>query len=263
MRLVNIIKINHVYSVMKLKTVQATAVKSLFEVLKDILNDINIYFTPTGIKISTLDTARAALVDIFLSSVNFEEYECKEERLAAGVNITNTFKLLKTISVNDTLVMEIEDREHLRIRIENVQKKTSTSFNLKLLDINEDFIEIPKTNMTVVTTMSSVDLQKICRDMNNIGTEVTISRNKAIFGITCEGDFADQKTYIECADDQNFTEHIEGTYSLKYINMFTKATNMCSIVQIMQEEQNRFLILKYNIANLGELHFYVANKVDE
>ena len=58
---------------MKLKTVQASAFKSLFEVLKDILNDINIYFSPSGIKISTLDTARSALVDIFLSSDNFEE----------------------------------------------------------------------------------------------------------------------------------------------------------------------------------------------
>jgi proliferating cell nuclear antigen len=247
---------------MKFTTVQSMAFKTSFEVLKDIINDANMYFTKDGIRILTLDTARSALVDLNLSCENFESYSCPTD-VVAGVNITNTFKLLKTISVNDTLVMEIEDREHLKIHIENVQKKTSTSFNLKLLDINEDFIEIPKTNMTVVTTMSSVDLQKICRDMNNIGTEVTISRNKAIFGITCEGDFADQKTYIECADDQNFSEHIEGTYSLKYINMFTKATNMCSIVQIMQEEQNRFLILKYNIANLGELHFYVANKVDE
>ena len=38
---------------------------------------------------------------------------------------------------------------------------------------------------------------------------------------------------------------------------------MCATVQIMQEEQNRFLILKYNVANLGELKFYLATKVDE
>ena len=47
------------------------------------------------------------------------------------------------------------------------------------------------------------------------------------------------------------------------MNIFTKATSMCSTVQIMQEDQNRFLILKYNVANLGELKFYFATKVSE
>lgn len=245
---------------MKLKTVQASAFKSLFEVLKDILNDVNIYFSPNGVKISTLDTARAALVDIHLGADNFEEYTCKEENISAGVNISNTFKLLKSISAHDTLTMEIVSREFLKITIENVTKKTHTSFNLKLLDINEDFIQVPEVNMSVVTTIPSIDFQKICRDINNIGTDVEITRNGNNFEIKCDGDFANQYTKIECVDDQNFSGHITGLYSLKYINMFTKATNMCSTVQIMQEMDNRFLILKYNIANLGEVHFYVATK---
>tara|TARA_B110000977_G_scaffold30281_1_gene39742 strand:+ start:405 stop:1148 length:744 start_codon:yes stop_codon:yes gene_type:complete len=245
---------------MKLKTVQASAFKSLFEVLKDILNDINIYFSPSGIKISTLDTARSALVDIFLSSDNFEEYESNGETTNAGVNIANIFKLLKSISAQDTLAMEIVSKEFLKITIENNSKKTITSFNLKLLDINEDFIQVPTINMSVITTLPSIDFQKMCRDMNNIGTDVEVSRNANTFRIKCDGDFANQFTTIECVDDQNFSGDISGVYSLKYINIFTKATSMCSTVQIMQEHDNRFLILKYNIANLGEVHFYIATK---
>jgi hypothetical protein len=45
---------------MKLVTIQAAAIKSTFEVLKDILNDVNIYFKPDGMYIVTLDTARRA-----------------------------------------------------------------------------------------------------------------------------------------------------------------------------------------------------------
>lgn len=65
---------------------------------------------------------------------------------------------------------------------------------------------------------------------------------------------------IDCVDESIY---ISGMYSLKYMNIFTKATNLSSMTQIMQEEQNRFLILKYNIANLGELKFYLATKVSE
>ncbi len=50
---------------MRLVTIQASAIKSTFEVLKDILNDVNIYFRPQGMYIVTLDTARTSLIDMF------------------------------------------------------------------------------------------------------------------------------------------------------------------------------------------------------
>ena len=77
---------------MKFKTIQASALKSAFEVLKDILNDVNVYFTPKGVQILTLDTARVALIDMFLDANNFEEYYC-EANIVAGINVTNMFKL--------------------------------------------------------------------------------------------------------------------------------------------------------------------------
>jgi proliferating cell nuclear antigen len=51
---------------MKLRTIQASAMKSIFEVLKDIINDVNVYFDSNGIRILALDTARVALVHMFL-----------------------------------------------------------------------------------------------------------------------------------------------------------------------------------------------------
>ena len=51
---------------MKLATIQASAFKSCFEVLKDILNDINIYFKSDGMSVTTLDTARTSLIDLSL-----------------------------------------------------------------------------------------------------------------------------------------------------------------------------------------------------
>jgi proliferating cell nuclear antigen len=244
---------------MKLVTVQAAAIKSTFEVLKDILNDVNIYFKPTGVDIVTLDTARTSLIDMHLPAENFEEYNCIEP-IDCGVNMTNVYKLLKTITVNDVLVISINSKEYMNIEIHSEQKKTSTKFALKLLDINENQIEVPEMHMTVNTPIPSVDFQRICRDMANIGDEIEISRGGKILRLTCKGDFADQETEIQCVDECSL---MSGIYSLRYMNIFTKATSMCSTVQIMQEEQNRFLILKYNVANLGDLKFYLATKVNE
>tara|TARA_B100000767_G_scaffold128097_1_gene121957 strand:+ start:4845 stop:5585 length:741 start_codon:yes stop_codon:yes gene_type:complete len=245
---------------MKLITIQAAAFKSTFEVLKDILNDVNVYFRRDGMYIVTLDTARTSLVDIFLSADNFEEYTCEQEEVIAGINISNTFKLLKTITNNDVLQIDINCKEYMNISISSDTKKTNTKFQLKLLDINESRIEVPEVEMTTVTTLPSIDFQRLCRDMSNIGNYIEIIRTGKEIKFNCEGDFANQETSIECVED---SPTIKGLYSLKYLNIFTKATSMCASVQIIQENGNRFLILKYNVANLGELKFYLATKVSE
>jgi proliferating cell nuclear antigen len=249
-----------IFSNMKLVTIQASAIKSTFEVLKDILNDVNIYFRPKGMYIVTLDTARTSLIDMFLAADNFEEYHCDQEEIIAGINISNTFKLLKTITNNDVLKIEINSKEYMDIEITSESKRTSTKFQLKLLDINESHIEVPDVIMTSNTILPSADFQRLCRDMSNIGSEIEITRNGKELRLRCEGDFANQETSIECPED---SQEIKGLYSLKYLNIFTKATSMCASVQIMQEEGNRFLILKYNVANLGEVKFYLATKVSD
>jgi proliferating cell nuclear antigen len=245
---------------MKLVTIQAAAFKSTFEVLKDVLNDVNIYFRKEGMFIVTLDTARTSLVDIFLSADNFEEYECETEEVIAGINISNTFKLLKTISNADVLQIDINCKEYMNISISSDTKKTQTKFQLKLLDINESRIEVPEVEMTTITTLPSIDFQRLCRDMSNIGSYIEIVRTGKEIKFNCEGDFANQETVIETVEE---SPTIRGLYSLKYLNIFTKATSMCASVEIIQETGNRFLILKYNVANLGELKFYLATKVSE
>ena len=159
---------------MKLATVQASAIKSTFEVLKDILNDVNIYFKKDGVYIVTLDTARTSLVDMYLSADNFEEYTCEEE-IVAGINVSNTFKLLKSITNSDVLVMSIECKEYMKIEIHSEAKKTCTVFSLKLLDINENQIEVPSMTMTTITPMLSADFQRICRNMFSIGNDIKIT----------------------------------------------------------------------------------------
>ena len=245
---------------MYLKTIQASAIKAVFEVLKDIINDVNVYFTAAGVHILTLDTARVTLVHMTLGAENFEEYQCPTD-MAAGLNMGNMYKLLKSISGADTLVMRMENRDYIDMLIENPVKKSATNFKLKLLDINEDILGLPDINMNVVTTMPSVDFQRISRDMGNLSHEMNIIREGTKLTLSCQGDFADQTTTIEMPESVNKTG---GSFSLKYINLFTKATNMCASVQLMQDSanENMPIVFRYTIANLGDLRFYLAPKMD-
>jgi proliferating cell nuclear antigen len=244
---------------MFLRTIQASSFRNIFEVLKDIINDVNIYFDAKGVHIDTLDTARVSLVHVFLAAENFEEYSCPTD-IIAGINISNTYKLLKSITGNDTFSMAINDSEYMDIMIRNEDKKSSTKFRLKLLEIDEEILEVPDIDMDTITTVPSIDFQRICRDMGNLSNEIVIQRELNNLQLACTGDFANQTTSISCPDAaKNPTGN---TYSLKYINLFTKATGMCSNVQLFQssEDPDMPIIVRYSIANLGEMKFYLAPK---
>lgn len=247
---------------MRLRTIQAVAIKSVFEVLKDIINDVNLYFDEDGVHIIALDIARTALVHMTLSAENFEEYDCKS-RVIAGMNMANTYKLLKSVTNNDTLEMSISNGETLEMVVHNQTKKAFSKFNLKLLDIDEDLLESPDLDTDVITTIPSVDFQRICRDMGNLADDINIFRDDDVLELSCKGDFADQSTSIECPE--NINKRIGNTFSLKYINLFTKATGMCSSVQILQNSEDDTLpiILRYTIANLGDMKFYLSAKAND
>lgn len=247
---------------MHLRTIQASALKGIFEVLKDIINDVNVTFDAKGMSILTLDTARVTLVHMTLAAENFEEYSCPTP-VTAGLNMTNTFKLFKSISVSDTLTMDIKGTETLECTIENVAKKSKTTFALKLLDINEDILDEPEITMDIITTMPSIDFQRIARDMGNLARDVDIVRVGNTLTFTCQGDFANQETTLEFPE--TVPNRTGSTYNLKYINMFTKATGLCASVQLMQDSENADMpiVFRYGIANLGDVKFYLAPRTEE
>ena len=247
---------------LKFRTIQSGALKTLFEVLKDILNDVNLVFNKDGIKLVAMDSSHVALVYMFLEAENFEPYVCDKE-YSLGMNMLNMYKILRVIGTNDVLDMELETDVELtlNITISNAKKKTKTIFKVKLLDIDDPMLDPPDLKLTTVTPMLSSDFQKFGRDMANLGhdLDVTITRNSKGLTFKCNGDFASQETTIEDENDSNV--EVSNDYSLKYINTFAKAANLCSTVQLFLEPEYP-LIMRYEVAQLGDICFCLAARIN-
>ena len=67
--------------------------------------------------------------NLFLDASQFEEYSCENE-IIVGINTTNVFRVLKSVTTNDVLVMKIEENHVLNISIENRWKKESKSLSI-------------------------------------------------------------------------------------------------------------------------------------
>lgn len=269
------LKLREHYSQMKLylKTVQSNALKTLFEVLKEILHDVNVFFDKSGMKIMTVDGSHVALIHLKLDASKFEEYRCPEP-LYLGINMSNIYKLLKMSSNVDTIVFEVQEQSssELTIRIENQEKRTSTVFNLKLLDVDVQELKLPDIEFDSVITMPSVYFQRMCKDMNNIADVLTITSARNTLTLACKGDFASQETHIQDdvppgnSEGMSFKtrsdEVFKGSFMLKYLILFNKAANLSNTMEMFLRKDYP-LILKYNVANLGDLRFCLAPKIEE
>jgi proliferating cell nuclear antigen len=255
----------------EIKTVQSGAFRTLIEALKEILTEANLEFDSQGIKIMAVDETHTVLVYLRLHSDRFETYYCPVKHVL-GVNMIYLFKLIKTMGNSDslTLYLPASNPNKLGIRMENAEKSTVTNYFLKLFDTDVEDIQIPALNFTSIIHMPSLDLQKICRDMNALGekldVEITSSGTDLIF--KCMGDFAEQETIISENNNSNMKVHrgssagtgleiVQGIFQLKHLVLFTKCTSLCPSIELYLK--NDFpLILRYTVANLGEVKLVLA-----
>lgn len=258
--------------IVNIKTIQATIFKQVIDALKDILMDVNLEIDETGLKIIAMDNTHVVLIHLKLEAEKFEEYFCLKKTYV-GVNMLKLHMLIKTIGTNDLLNLYIEkdDPNKLGIKITNNEKNVETNYKLSTIDIDVLDVTIPPVDFTTTITMPSSYLQKIIRDMHNISEYIEIRNVEKSLILKCKGDFCSQETKLGSEKSQNIViqknkeddnleqEIIQGVFSLKYLLIFTKCTNLCPSVEIYLKNSYP-IILRYSIASLGEIKLCLAQQ---
>jgi len=248
---------------MFLRTVQGGAVKTLFEVLKEIVHEVALVFGPDGVKLTQVDGAKIAMANLRLKADAFEEFHCPRE-VQAGVNTGYLFKLLRTTSSSDTITMYMEAaREDLLvIQIQNADKNSVTDYELTLMDVTDCRIKPPDMVYDCVFTLPSATFQRLCREAAGLSNVLTISSEGATLELSCRGDHVRQRTVIgEAADGLSVsaasTSRVRNDFQLRFLTMFCKASGLCNVTEILLK-QDYPAVFKYNVASLGELKFMLS-----
>jgi proliferating cell nuclear antigen len=256
---------------LNIKTIQASTFKQVIDALKEILMDVNLEIDETGIKIVAMDNTHIVLIHLKLEADKFEHYYC-EKKLYIGINMLRLHALIKTITNNDILSLYIlkDDPNLLGITIDNNDKNFKTNYKLSVLDIDVLNIQIPPVDFHTIITMPSSYLQKIIRDMHNLAEYIEFRNIGDKLILSCKGDFCTQETIMGTDKTQAITikknsieeiEHeiIQGIFSLKYLAIFTKCTNLSNTVEIYLKN-NYPIILRYTIASLGEIKLCLSQQ---
>lgn len=241
--------------VMYFKTSQSSAIRTLHEALKEVLLDVNIFFDETGYCINSIDTSRVSFIHLKLDADRFECYYCPKP-ITIGVNMIGLHKLLKKINNDDIISMYIlkEQSNKLFIKIESTDEKINSISKYQLLDLDNEIIQIPDIKFNSVNQMPFSSFQKNCRDLSTIADHVRFYSNDEIFTMSATGNFAEQTIQVGSEETPGKPLNFIGTYKLKFLNLFCKATGLCPTIQIYLREGYP-LILTYSIAALGTIKF--------
>lgn len=258
--------------IVEAKTVQTGAIRTLKEALKCILVEMSLIFDNEGIKMIAMDTSKTILVHMKLYADKFEKfvYKYNAKQFIIGVNTEHLYRIVKTATNDDTITFYIDESDigTLGILLENSEKKQVTRYKLSLIDTDVQDLKLPETEFSTHVTMPSTDFQKICRDMTLLGAKTVEIKNVApTLTFTCKGSFASRTTVMGEEDSEISIQKSSsktagseagvptitvGNFSLPTLVLFTKCTNLCNNLEI-QMKNDWFLMIRYVIANLGEI----------
>ena len=101
------------------KLLDGTILKRIVEAIKDLVTDVNIDASPTGISLQAMDSSHVALVNLHLSMDGFEKFRA-DRPLTLGLSITNLAKVMRLVNSNDSITLKCEDEPtYLTIIIQN------------------------------------------------------------------------------------------------------------------------------------------------
>merc|ERR1712039_614710 len=193
--------------------------------------------------------------------------------MGLGMNVDSLGKILKMCGQNDSLKLRWQnDADVVSFQCESGEDDRIADFDLKLMQIESEHMEIPEQHYKVVAKMPSSEFQKICRDLKEFGETLQMSASKEELKFTVQGDLGSGNVVLKPREAEKpedkvaLTVHepVTATFALRYLVNFSKAAPLCGSVELGLGSDAPLLV-KYDLENAdnGFMQFYLAPKIDE
>eukprot|EP01067_Filipodium_phascolosomae_P005887 Filipodium_phascolosomae@DN401_c0_g1_i2.p1 len=205
--------------------------KKIIDAVKDLCQEVNFDCNESGISVQAMDSSHVSLVAFLLRDSAFEHYRC-DRALSLGINMGSMAKIFKICGNDDTVTMKADqENDAITFTFETPDADRVSDFQLKLMDIDSEHLGIPDTEYSCIVKMPSVELRRICQDMNGFGDTISISCTKEGVKFTVKGEIGTGNTLIKPKHDVDKEEdavHLDVVtpvalqFALRYFNFFTK-----------------------------------------
>merc|ERR1711871_997035 len=251
---------------------QAVLLKKVVDAMKDLCKDVNFDCSEKGIQVQSMDSSHVALVSLLLRESAFADFKC-DRPTSLGMNVESLGKIFKMCGTNDSLKMRWQnDADTVNFQCESGDDDRIADFELKLMQIESEHMEIPEQQYKVVAKLPSAEFLKVCRDLKEFGETMQIQASKDGIRFSVQGDVGTGNVVLKPREADKpedrvaLTVHeaVTATFALRYLVTFAKAAPLSSTVELGLGPDSP-LSVKFDIDNAdnGYLQFYLAPKIDE
>ena len=246
---------------------------AIFHHLKQFTDILVIYFDPDRLYVQGLDGCHCCLFECKLTSQWFDlyDFDASRDQPSIGVNICILDKIMNTrCSGHNIELMAEPDSDKLGINFVKPNDQPGGDINLffeiPLIDIASDLMEIPDSETSVDLTMSTLKFQELMSQMSMFSSEVQFAFGEDNIKVCASGHEGSMRTEIKFGDVQEYavTEGLELTqgYSLKYINMICNFHKLNNNELRMGFSETRPMHVQYSIDDESYVSFYLAPKME-
>merc|ERR1712061_241169 len=251
---------------------QAALLKKVVEAMKDLCKDVNFDCSEKGIQVQSMDSSHVALVSLLLRECAFADFS-RDSPTSLGMNVESLSKVFKICGPNDSLKLKWQnDADIINFQCENNEDDRIADFDLKLMQIESEHMEIPEQQYKVLVKLPSSEFQKICRDLKEFGETMQVQASKEGIRFSVQGDVGTGNVMLKPREAEKPEERVAltvhepvtATFALRYLVIFAKAAPLCGTVELGLGPDAP-LSVKYDLetGDNGYMQFYLAPKIDE
>merc|ERR1712166_175771 len=251
---------------------QAVLLKKVVDAMKDLCKDVNFDCSEKGIQVQSMDSSHVALVSLLLRESAFSNFKC-DRATSLGMNVDSLGKIFKMCGPSDSLKLKWQnDADTVNFQCESGEDDRIADFELKLMQIESEHMEIPEQAYKVVVRLPSSEFLKVCRDLKEFGETMQIQASKDGIRFSVQGDVGTGNVVLKPRESEKAEERVSltvqesvtATFALRYLVTFAKAAPLSSHVELGLGPDSP-LMVKYELENAdnGHMQFYLAPKIDE
>merc|ERR1712167_195202 len=251
---------------------QAVLLKKVVDAMRDLCKEVNFDCSEKGLQVQSMDSSHVALVSLMLRESAFADFKC-DRPTSLGMNIESLAKIFKMCGPSDSLKMKWEnDADIVNFQCEGADEDRIADFDLKLMQIESEHMEIPEQQYKVVAKLPSGEFLRICRDLKEFGETMVVNASKEGIRFSVQGDIGTGNVLLKPRESEKPEERVAltvhepvtATFALRYLVNFSKAAPLCSCVELGLGPDAPLLV-KYDLEKTdnGHMQFYLAPKIDE
>merc|ERR1711870_166147 len=167
---------------------QAVLLKKVVDAMKDLRKDVNFDCSEKGLQVQSMDSSHVALVSLLLRESAFSDFKC-DRPTSLGMNVDSLGKILKMCGPSDSLKLRWQnDADIVNFQSESGEDDRIADFDLKLMQIESEHMEIPEQQYKVVAKLPSSEFLKVCRDLKEFGETMQVQASKEGIRFSVQGD---------------------------------------------------------------------------